>query len=72
MASSDRTTQPSSGWPELLLLVAGLLGVIAIGITLLAVSLPNGLKFVVVVGLVQLTAICMALALLTGRRSLRD
>jgi hypothetical protein len=59
--ASDQTTDSGSGWADFLFIVAAFLGVLAFGITILAVSLPHGLKFVLAAIVGMLTLICVGL-----------
>jgi len=63
----EKPPGPDSGWPDFLFVVGGFLGVVAIGITLLGVSLPHGLKFVLLTIVGMLTALCIGLVGSRGR-----
>ena len=65
--TNEKPQGPDSGWPDFLFIVGGFLGVVALGITLLGVSLPNGLKFVLLAMIGMLTAICIGLVGSRGR-----
>lgn len=51
--------------------MAASLGVIAIGVLLLAVSLPDGLKFVLATIAAMLTMVCIGIGYLVGQRDRR-
>lgn len=59
---------PPGGFAEIVLFVAVLVGPVSIAVTLLSVSAPDGVKFVLVAILAMLTAICAGLFTLVQRR----
>ncbi len=59
--ASDTPTSADSGWPDFLLLCGASLGLVAVGVTIFAVSLPDGLKFVLAATVGMLTVICLGL-----------
>ena len=70
MASSSES--PGSGSPGVVLFglgAAATLGVITVGVVLLTVSLPDGLKFVLAAIAGMLTMVCIGLSHIVGQHA---
>ena len=57
--ASEKSTGSGTGWLAFLFLIAAFVGVVAVGVSLLAVSLPDGLKFVLAAIAGMLTLLCI-------------
>jgi hypothetical protein len=68
-SSSESQSDGSAGLFQFGLGMAASFGVIAVGVLLLAVSLPDGLKFVLATFAGMLTMVCIGIGYLVGQRA---